>query len=309
MVLLGRVMSKANRKKFSLIELLIVIAIIAILMTLIQPNLRNTLRLANQAVCLNNQRQVLLAAQTYASDNKDILPPMQSSATNWVTNRTGFGGWYDLRPMWEEYAEPKVFYCPSAEGVVVPNLDNYETWEHPNSNRLRGWRLSSDPQNSQGDYYTITNFSIFAGYIRHHLPKGAPVNYLFGPDEEISDKWYADKGRSAPKLDNQTLKGLLNPSEVPYCADYSGTKYRNSLEETNALPFEIGVAHSYQDPYISVHGHLDSGGGMNVMFLDGHGVWRDRNQVAPRLNHPVGFGTYNNSPMNYLMNYDFILFY
>jgi prepilin-type N-terminal cleavage/methylation domain-containing protein len=59
---------------FTLIELLVVIAIIAILAALLLPALSNAKNRANQTVDLNNNKQLLLGAIMYATDNSDLLP-------------------------------------------------------------------------------------------------------------------------------------------------------------------------------------------------------------------------------------------
>ena len=70
---------------FTLIELLVVFAIIAILAALLLPALSESKQKARQAVCLNNIKQVTLAAFNWAGDNEGRLPPrMASSASNWV---------------------------------------------------------------------------------------------------------------------------------------------------------------------------------------------------------------------------------
>jgi prepilin-type N-terminal cleavage/methylation domain-containing protein/prepilin-type processing-associated H-X9-DG protein len=59
---------------FTLIELLMVIAIIAILAGMLLPSLSGARREALAASCKNNQRQLNLALQLYATDHNDALP-------------------------------------------------------------------------------------------------------------------------------------------------------------------------------------------------------------------------------------------
>lgn len=67
---------------FTLLELLIGIAIIAILASLIYGQVRNTILSAQGISCLNNLRQLQIATLNYASDLGGVLPDSKSWQAN-----------------------------------------------------------------------------------------------------------------------------------------------------------------------------------------------------------------------------------
>jgi prepilin-type N-terminal cleavage/methylation domain-containing protein/prepilin-type processing-associated H-X9-DG protein len=70
-----------KRRGFTLIELLVVVATIALLAVMLLPALAQTKTKSHGMDCMNNQKQLALAAKMYAEDNQD----------NWVPNQPGLG--------------------------------------------------------------------------------------------------------------------------------------------------------------------------------------------------------------------------
>ena len=72
-------MTLGNRA-FSLIELLVVLAIIAVIASLLFPSIAAVKRRSNQILCTSNQKQLALASTLYWADNQDqFFPYMVSS--------------------------------------------------------------------------------------------------------------------------------------------------------------------------------------------------------------------------------------
>ncbi len=100
---------KKSRHSFTLVELLIVIAIIAMLAGLLLPALNKARARARQSSCLSNLHQLGLAVNLYANDNRHYLPVavLQPSAD---TN-----GWPAIAVLLKPYlgAEPSpALACP-----------------------------------------------------------------------------------------------------------------------------------------------------------------------------------------------------
>jgi prepilin-type N-terminal cleavage/methylation domain-containing protein len=66
--------TRTNNRGFTLIELLVVIAIIGVLAAIMLPAMARAKAKANRIGCVNNLRQVGLAFNLFANDNKDRLP-------------------------------------------------------------------------------------------------------------------------------------------------------------------------------------------------------------------------------------------
>lgn len=69
-------------QKFTLIEMLVVIAIIGILCSLLFPSLSKIREKTKQSVCLSNQRQIGIAVFLYADENSSYGPMHKENGNN-----------------------------------------------------------------------------------------------------------------------------------------------------------------------------------------------------------------------------------
>jgi prepilin-type N-terminal cleavage/methylation domain-containing protein len=93
-----------TRAAFTLIELLVVIAIIAVLIGLLLPAVQRVRESANMVQCANNEKQLLLAAHTFADANNGCLPPSNfHKVVNAQTGNVAEGsGFYAMLPYYEQ---------------------------------------------------------------------------------------------------------------------------------------------------------------------------------------------------------------
>ena len=119
------------RRAFTLIELLMVIAIIAILAALLLPVLSKTKLNAQQIDCLNNQRQLQAGWLMYVHEQNDALPlnagevaiysPYASTTNSWVVGDVTVSA--DLSfirqgSIFPYVNNPGVYHCPSDHSTV-----------------------------------------------------------------------------------------------------------------------------------------------------------------------------------------------
>src|SRR5713101_8749311 len=119
--------TKQSRRAFTIIELLVTIAIIGILAGLLLPALAKAKAKANRVDCISKLKQVGLGLRIWANDNGDRFPWSVS-----VTNAGSLGSpfWVDdFRACSNEFSTPVILKCKSDKASVVedrwPLLQGY----------------------------------------------------------------------------------------------------------------------------------------------------------------------------------------
>jgi competence protein ComGC len=117
--------SSADRKAFSLIELLILIGITLLLTCVLLPSLAYQKRHAKVKACFENLKQVGVAFRTWAIDQTD-QPSTGVSVTSGGTLELAATGqaFVHLRAMSNELSSPKILVCPSDQMKTIASNFN-----------------------------------------------------------------------------------------------------------------------------------------------------------------------------------------
>ena len=200
-------------KKFTLIELLIVVAIIGILASLLLPSLERARTKALEAVCLSNLKQHATGTQVYIVSNDDYLPVSSKWAgknnyipLKWRKDIMNYSDakidfWDANLDMYDQRLREGVFQCPMAEdkarqsGGYGWNFEELGYSERINSIHSRRTKISAitdpvetlltgDGNDSTGDWWNQAYLfpdTIYSGLgNRHKYGKAIQVSWADG---------------------------------------------------------------------------------------------------------------------------------
>ena len=102
-----------QRNNFTLIELIIVIAIIGILVTLLLPSLSNAKRSAKNAICSSNLAQITRGSHIFAKQNDHKFWERGKNIKPTHIGRDGNGGKHEFN-MYNDFINREIYNCPFA---------------------------------------------------------------------------------------------------------------------------------------------------------------------------------------------------
>jgi prepilin-type N-terminal cleavage/methylation domain-containing protein/prepilin-type processing-associated H-X9-DG protein len=190
---------QSGETAFTLIELLVVIAIIAILAAMLLPALSRAKERATGISCLNNLKQLTVAAHIYSGDFKDAIPP------NGVRDfQAWVGGDVSLLPGGTNVADIRgavLFPYTKSEGIYRCPGDKVEV-NGKNVQRIRSYSMNGMLGDNLG-----TTVNVHPGLLEHKkftdVLDPSPAAASFFVDEQtdpIRDYCSIDDGYFAVNL-------------------------------------------------------------------------------------------------------------
>ena len=222
---------------FTLVELLVVVAVVALLAAILGPSLKKARNLAMESACKANLRLWGIGFLAYASDHHGYLPHPDGQEREVKGTDTGNEGYMDLVPPYMG-ERPRCEY-PSG------HKPTHGFWQCPAARVAPG--LSSRPNG----YFSYAMNS----YLAHDFNFGL----AWGVDPQPS---FLFMGRVvAPARTILMFEQTLNPQ-----MGYNGAGGLNSAGQYGAEDARAVTER---------HAHIFGGTGGNVLYLDGHVAWRD----------------------------------
>lgn len=229
-----------RKKAFTLVELLVVMAVLSLLMALLMPALAKARQQGRSMHCLSNLRQMVIAALLYTNSNDDYFPMATVTEINGSVYRTccwDFTTVYDSKDrrvepglLWQGEMIEKIQQCPSFRGAANWAQDPYTGYNY-NTSYIGGSAAVRDGR-------AIPQTVVMSSKVSQIKRSGACV--VFGDGQ-----W----AEGANKFMRSPLAGKLDAN---FFGRSAGTQGYRHLRKTN-VAFCDGSARSVADCFTEAH--------------------------------------------------------
>jgi prepilin-type N-terminal cleavage/methylation domain-containing protein len=248
-----------RRAGFTLVELLVVIGIITILIALLLPTLGKAREQANRTACLNNLRQLAVAALAYAHEYRGCYPIETQNRPLAI-----IGPYYEVFDEFrtDMYARMKFGTRDVAPTTQFPN----PVWQCPTSPR---WTIYTAPT---GPLATWPSNLIRSSYV--YYGAGSRIAHSsYELDPKRRPRKFPEKGDAKPLFADEVT--FTTVSILTLAPDIGGWKINHPAK--GGLGRVAGANESFTDghgewvvtlPKLLVAGRKSSGGNANATRID-----------------------------------------
>ena len=175
-------------RRFTLVELLVVVAIISVLAALLLPALQKAKQRAKRITCMSNSRQSVIAVIMWTEESDDLLPSRRNGPDPAYAGVGNFSKWQQYLADNYTGGETKLFTCPSSKAVFLPN----NVWASGYYSQM-GFNGFSDYENRAPWF----NKSWGRGHFDAYEGKQIPMGHVVSPNHKILwmdgvDFWYSN---------------------------------------------------------------------------------------------------------------------
>lgn len=245
-----------SQRAFTLIEILVAIAVIAVLIALLVPAVQQARMAARRTQCLDHLHQLALGLHNYHEAHR-ILPPGSIVLGPGSDVYSGWGWGAMLLPLLDQgpLHSQIDFNLGTAVGTNLPLLQE----------RIPLWRCPSDPADQTvsvalGSYPMVTVAT--GNYAGNTL--------MLGPLSSVRFAHVTD-GLSQTLLLGERVTQVPAPGDQAYTAAWSGMISQTDMYVFNAMPYTAAVASFPINAHLSGTSNFSSlhSGGSQFAFGDG----------------------------------------